>query len=346
LAEFYIQFREHRIIDSHSETTPSLRIDKPFPALLDYALSLDFDNMDQTDHGHIPYVVILVRVLEEWKKAHNGSAPSTYPEKQAFKKSILAMKKKIDEENFDEAEAQAYRCWTPTVVPSETTSLFQDSKLQTLNAQSPVFFHLLAALKTFTEESDTNTLPLTSTLPDMKASTTDYIHLQKLYKIRAEEEKAQFKSYLSVSVDDGLVDLFVKNAHGLKLMRGKKWGELDQDTNALSIALETASKPLAYHLALSALSSLLVKANATPTTQALTAEAESLLPPGAEMPEDFENAVGEVARAPTADLPNTAALLGGLVAQEVIKMITEQYIPIDGYCVVDLIETWTGILPI
>lgn len=85
LAEFYIQFREHRsmfidsstliftncdaVIDSHSETTPSLRIDKPFPALLEYALSLDLDNMDQTDHGHIPYVVILVRVLEEWKKS-------------------------------------------------------------------------------------------------------------------------------------------------------------------------------------------------------------------------------------------------------------------------------------
>lgn len=50
------------------------------------------------------------------------------------------------------------------------------------------------------------------------------------------------------------------------------------------------------------------------------------------------------ARAPTADLPNTAALLGGLVAQEVIKMITKQYVPIDGCCVVDLIETWTGIV--
>jgi amyloid beta precursor protein binding protein 1 len=46
-----------------------LRIDKPFPALVDYAMSIDFENMDVTDHGHIPYVVILVRVLEEWKKA-------------------------------------------------------------------------------------------------------------------------------------------------------------------------------------------------------------------------------------------------------------------------------------
>lgn len=67
------------------------------------------------------------------------------------------------------------------------------------------------------------------------------------------------------------------------------------------------------------------------------------------------------ARAPSADLPNTAAFLGGLVAQEIIKMITKQYVPISagdavststsssgggdlGMCVVDLVETWTGVI--
>jgi NEDD8-activating enzyme E1 regulatory subunit len=50
-------------------------------------------------------------------------------------------------------------------------------------------------------------------------------------------------------------------------------------------------------------------------------------------------------RAPTADLPNVAAFLGGMVAQEAIKMITRQYIPVNGYCVIDLVDTWTGVLP-
>ena len=49
-------------------------------------------------------------------------------------------------------------------------------------------------------------------------------------------------------------------------------------------------------------------------------------------------------RAPTADLPNMAAFLGGLVAQEAIKMVTEQYVPLNGYCVVDLIDSWTGVI--
>lgn len=50
------------------------------------------------------------------------------------------------------------------------------------------------------------------------------------------------------------------------------------------------------------------------------------------------------ARAPTAELPNTAAFLGGMVAQEAIKMITKQYVPVNGYCVVDLIDSTTGVV--
>jgi len=57
------------VIESHSENLPSLRIDKPFPSLLQHALSLDLASMDPTDHSHIPYVVILVRAMEEWKSS-------------------------------------------------------------------------------------------------------------------------------------------------------------------------------------------------------------------------------------------------------------------------------------
>jgi amyloid beta precursor protein binding protein 1 len=37
-------------------------------------------------------------------------------------------------------------------------------------------------------------------------------------------------------------------------------------------------------------------------------------------------------------LPTTAALVGGLVAQEAIKLITKQYSPLNGTCIVDLVK--------
>ena len=57
------------VIESHTEASSSLRIDKPFPTLLQAARALDLDAMDTTDHGHIPYVYILVRALDDWKTA-------------------------------------------------------------------------------------------------------------------------------------------------------------------------------------------------------------------------------------------------------------------------------------
>ncbi|KAJ8592559.1 hypothetical protein M405DRAFT_763381 [Rhizopogon salebrosus TDB-379] len=345
LADFYIQFHEHTIIESHSETSPSLRIDRPFPALGELALSLEYDTMDPTEHGHIPYVVILVRALEDWKRSHGNSLPKSSEERQKFKKGILALKVKADEENFDEAEAQAYRCWTETKVPSEIAALFSDPALSTeaLTADTSPFFHLLAALKEFTEQPDLHALPLTSTLPDMKSDTQKYIQLQRLYKARAEEEKQAFKSYLRVPVNDTVVDSFVKNAHALVVLRGKTWGAFDEDKAALVESLSTMPKETSIHLALSALSLLQASdTSVSPSAESIRAKMQSIVGSSTELPDEADDAIDEIARAPFSELPNTAAFLGGMIAQEVIKMITKQYVPVKGYCVIDLIETSTG----
>lgn len=142
------------------------------------------------------------------------------------------MKIKPDEENFDEAESQAYRSWTETKVPYDIISLFRDPALSSVTPKSPPFYHLVSALQKFTLEPP-HTLPLSGALPDMKANTTSYIHLQTLYKARAEEEKALFKSFLAVPIEDSVVDTFVKNTHALKVLRGKKWGALDGDPQSL-----------------------------------------------------------------------------------------------------------------
>jgi NEDD8-activating enzyme E1 regulatory subunit len=46
-------------------------------------------------------------------------------------------------------------------------------------------------------------------------------------------------------------------------------------------------------------------------------------------------AAHEVARARGGELHNISALTGGIVAQEVIKIITKQYIPVDNTCIFD-----------
>lgn len=57
------------MVDAHTDELPSYRLDKAFPSLLKHATELNFDALDVTDHSHVPYFVILVRALQDWRLA-------------------------------------------------------------------------------------------------------------------------------------------------------------------------------------------------------------------------------------------------------------------------------------
>lgn len=52
----------------------------------------------------------------------------------------------------------------------------------------------------------------------------------------------------------------------------------------------------------------------------------------------------EVSRSNCKELHNTAAVMGGMIAQEMIKVITRQYTPIENVCILDGIESRCQIL--
>jgi NEDD8-activating enzyme E1 regulatory subunit len=64
-------------------------------------------------------------------------------------------------------------------------------------------------------------------LPDMKSDTEGYVRLQNIYRTQAAIECEQFRSLLQVPIEKELVDLFVKNAHGVQLLKGTRYGALD-----------------------------------------------------------------------------------------------------------------------
>lgn len=57
------------VVDSHPDTTHTLRIDQPFPSLLAYSRDLNFDGMDSMEHSHVPWVVLLVRAATVWRES-------------------------------------------------------------------------------------------------------------------------------------------------------------------------------------------------------------------------------------------------------------------------------------
>ena len=56
------------VVETHPEDVVDLRLDTPWPELARLGNSLEFEEMDDFEHGHVPYVLILLKILENWKR--------------------------------------------------------------------------------------------------------------------------------------------------------------------------------------------------------------------------------------------------------------------------------------
>jgi amyloid beta precursor protein binding protein 1 len=54
-------------VETHPNSVADLRIDTPFPELATFAKSFNFETEDSLEFGHIPYVAILLKYMEQWK---------------------------------------------------------------------------------------------------------------------------------------------------------------------------------------------------------------------------------------------------------------------------------------
>jgi amyloid beta precursor protein binding protein 1 len=137
-AGFYSYFRIHLpgafpIVDTHPDETATtdLRLLSPWPELSEFAekMTRDIDNLDNHEHGHLPYVVILLHYLEKWKAAHGGAYPSTYKEKTEFRQMVQDAARTDSpeggEENFEEAVAAVLKTVVPPTLPSGLREVFE-----------------------------------------------------------------------------------------------------------------------------------------------------------------------------------------------------------------------------
>ncbi len=115
-AGFYSYFRitlpgTFPIVDTHPEIekTTDLRLLNPWPELVEFArdMTRNIDGLDDHEHGHLPYVVILLHYLDEWRNSHNGQNPISYADKTEFTKFVRSKARTNSpeggEENFQEA---------------------------------------------------------------------------------------------------------------------------------------------------------------------------------------------------------------------------------------------------
>ncbi|KAH8172618.1 thiF family protein [Sarocladium implicatum] len=346
------------IVDTHPDDTATtdLRLLSPWPALSSFARTMtsNIDALNDHDHGHLPLVVILLHYLEEWKASHDGKLPTSYADKTAFRKLVSDVSRRDNpeggEENFEEAAAAVMKHITVPSLPSSLREVF-DYQTQNPEELKSSFWIIAEAVKRFHQKH--GGLPVAGGLPDMKAQSSVYIQLQNLYKDKAREDAAEVLATVrdttgGENIDPAEVEQFCTNARFIKLIRDASGAstplnevverELGNDEIAAIAGPEMPTTLIPIYLALTATSQ-----NAKATTDDILSSI-SQRAPTASANDRVQRAAEEVSRAAGGELHNVSAVMGGMVAQEMIKIVTKQYIPVDNTCIFDGIESRCQVL--
>ncbi|KAL4859524.1 NEDD8-activating enzyme E1 regulatory subunit AXR1 [Chlorella vulgaris] len=208
-----------------------LRLSNPWPELAAHAAALDLSATQEHVHSHVPYALLLLKATKHWKEEHGGKLPSSYPERTAFKDLVNSWQRHVDgipldEENFTEAISNAHKVWAPPSVSSELQAVLDDPCAASITQQSPDFWVLVAALRRFIEQEGEGQLPLEGSIPDMHASTQQYLDLQRIYRAKADADAAAVQAHTRALLeaagrDPGAIPLpdikhFCKHARSLR----------------------------------------------------------------------------------------------------------------------------------
>lgn len=220
------------IVDTHPDpaSITDLRLLNPWPALIDFAheKTSSLDSLSEHERAHVPYLLLLLHCLEDWKAKNAGSLPTTYAEKSDFRDLVRSAAPSPDEENYAEASAAVLKSLNPPTPPSSVLETLSAPEAQNLSPTSPSFWFIANAIYRFYQTHAQ--LPLPGAVPDMKAQSADYIRLQNIYKQKARQDAAEVLATVreleqtlgrSSPIDDKEVDAFCKGAAHVKLVRGR-----------------------------------------------------------------------------------------------------------------------------
>lgn len=346
---------EHCVVESHPDNAHhDLRIDVPFIGLKQYVDSISLEALDSTAHSHVPFVVLLMKWSQTWRDGHNGELPKNYAEKKQFKELLgqgIRINDKgnpMEEENFDEAIKSVNTALVPTSIPSTVSALFNSSLCTNLVPQSANFWFLVRALKEFVAAEGNGLLPVRGSIPDMTASSKMFIDLQKVYQHQASLDAEAVKNHLdrlpikpASDITLANVKHFCKNAAFLRVIHCKsleeEYNPATLNVSELSASLADPNSVMVYYILLRAADRFYSARGHYPGSQLGPIDSDAL-----QMKELVsclikelklgdvnigDEHVTEMCRYGGAEFHSVSAYLGGVAAQEVIKLITYQYVP-------------------
>ncbi|KAA0171183.1 hypothetical protein FNF28_00949 [Cafeteria roenbergensis] len=391
-----------------AQAVADLRIANPFPALQAFADAVDLKSCDDETHRHLPYPVLLVKLMGEYAAEHGGQ-PKTFAQRKAFAKWVGTQRRDITtdegvpiwEENFDEAVANASKASLPTPLRPDVADVLADAKLDALESTDDDFWFLARALRDFrAAEGKGESLPVSASLPDMTATTALYLRLNEAYKLQATLDRAAFCAHLERAreaagcdekrpVSEGVIDRFLASCQSIKVMRYRPIamelsaraaedgaaaaaadaaaadGEAEAQGQYTSAVKEAVAElqmmgetnvsmcPALWAVMLRAADDFQCATGRFPGAGAspdLTADAAEVAKYAAVHAAGYgvadhvtEEHAQEITRYGACEPHVVAATMGAVVAQEAVKLLTQQYVPVDNTFIFNGIATTAAV---
>jgi NEDD8-activating enzyme E1 regulatory subunit len=232
-------------------------------------------------------------------------------------------------------------------------------------SQSKPFWIMVRALKEFVENEGNGMLPLRGTIPDMFSDSEKFINLQNVYRQKAQQDLEAIQSRIEQLlhnidkpydyISEHQVKLFCKNAYFLKVIRTSSLEqEYDPQLSKLDALVDdNLENDLVFYLLLRAANLFCIEHNRYPgddLNQSLDNDILILKKYVAKFTADYgisnvslkDDFIIEMCRYGNSELHSVAAFLGGCAAQESIKILTSQFIPINNTIVYNAVNQSTS----
>jgi amyloid beta precursor protein binding protein 1 len=294
--------------------------------------------------------------------------PTTRDEKTQFKAQVWAKRRprtEGEEENFEEAVEFAVRAYDLPKLDSLSQAVLDDHEAKNVTKNSAPFWVLAAAVNRFiANEGHGFLLPCSNTLPDLVSKTATYLELRNIYKNRAAKDQEAIIAHLRAIqkevgqapevVSDAEADYFIRNIRGIRCVRLRS---LAQEYDPASFNKEFVQEQISdapmvdedvekeipqnvhWYFALRAADLFQQKFNRYPgvggnpdrdAEQLYELQTELLTTLGLnEVVETKPEVLQEVARWGATEIHNIAAFVGGIAAQASLKVILQQYVPLN-----------------
>ena len=344
----------HEILESHPDNYHNdLRLDISFPELTEYMNKIELMSLYSSQGGNIPYLVILYKCLQKWKST-NKEFPSNYKDKAVFKlfiqQEFSSLTENSPEENVDEA-LKNVNSLMASFIPQKVLSVFEDPRCGKITPESTNFWILARAVSDFVQNEGKGNLPLRGTLPDMISSTELYIELQQVYLACANKDAEVVLLYVQEllssigrpkgSITKSDVKDFCKNSAFIGILKYRSISDeyLNPKLDDLRSFLDDPSNDALYYVLLRAAEKYYEIYQCYPgakednldsdVAQLKALTVDFLCSQGLPSHAISDEHITEFCRYGGCELHSVAAFLGGVAAQEVIKLITHQYVPLN-----------------